>query len=208
MRIFSLVYILLSIGLSVFSQSSVKKETNSEGTIFFQGMDAWVSHKFYVNIYISTHSAKIVVAYQDSVRISSLKNDPKYILLRVEQEKFGLDEGKPRWFTDSVAKVIKKHYVYTKDSISLDLVKDRKYDNLLKRFLNAPKDDIVPKIEGNLLDGYSIATIIITTDKRLTLNADTPRSSTHPLLIEMLSSTLDKFKESDAVNKIRGYYIW
>ena len=50
-----------------------------------------------------------MVAFQDSVRMSSLKNDPKYILLWVEQEKVGLDEGKPRWFIDSVGKVIENN---------------------------------------------------------------------------------------------------
>jgi hypothetical protein len=208
MRILSMVYILISISSSVLAQNSDKKKTTSEGTISFQGVDAWGSHKFNVNIYFSNHSGKLVIAFQDSVRISSLRNDLKYISLRVEEGKFGLDEVKPRWISDSLGKVIENHYAYTKDSVSLDLAKHKNYENLLKRFCSVDKHEIVPKIEGNWLDGYILSISIATADKRSTLYADTPKSNTHPLLIEMLSSTLDRFRDSAAGNKIRSYYIW
>jgi hypothetical protein len=208
MKHFLILYILLILGFPIMAQNKWDTPSKYEKRISLNGYDAWIAHKFYVDVYINTKSAKIVFAYQDSIRFSNLKTDERYSQLHLEQQKFDPNQLKPRWFIDSVAKVFEEHASYTKDSIFLDLENERGYGELLQRFCNASKEELAPKVENNSMDGYTLNISIMTQDKNWKLSTDCPKSNSHPLLFEMMSKTIYKNKYGDAVKKILSFYDW
>jgi hypothetical protein len=56
------------------------------------------------------------------------------------------------------------------------------------------------------MDGYTVDIQISKEGKNLEVQTDTPRLKTHPFLIQMISTTLDRCESCDAVKKILKYY--
>lgn len=206
MKFLSLIFILLMIASVVSAQTDQNETNKSKGMILLNGHDAFGDNKFYINIYLQKNSAKIVCAYRDSIRYADVRNDVTYNQIRLERQKHEVDDLKQSWLIDSIARIFEKHSAYSRDSITIDLKKDKEYRDLLGRFSHANKEELAPKIERTWLDGYTVSTCIITKDKNLKVHTDTPGSNTHPLLIKMIASSLSKRKDSDAVKKILMFY--
>jgi ATP-dependent protease HslVU (ClpYQ) ATPase subunit len=186
------------------AQSDMDK---AEGMISFKGADAFGEHQFTVRILIKENYAKITYAYKDSIRHSDVRKDLTYSKLSLERHKYKVDEPKPEWILDSTAKILEKHSAYSRDSTIVNLENDKEYADLLECFSNASRDDLAPKIKRNWFDGYTVDISVANNQKNLNVFADTPNSSNHPLLINMLSNTLKKRKDSIPVEKILGYYL-
>jgi hypothetical protein len=187
----------------VFAQHVVKK---GDITIQIKGYALGMEHLFYLDIYKKRSSATIVYSYLDSVKFAESRKDTLFSFYRAKLRQYPLYDPRGDAITDTVLLLYEKHSDFTRDSIAINLKTDTAYRNLLQRFSNATKEELAPKVERTWLDGYSILVDLITDAKRLKVDMDTPHALTHSLLFEMINGTLNKSKNSGAVNKILKQY--
>lgn len=199
-----LSFIIVLTPSALLAQSVVKK---GDVVIHISGSVVAINdHKFDLDIYKKGNSVEIKYTSCDSIKYAEIRKDPEF--RRLNDISFNYEPGivKRNLMSDSIGMVIEKHKAFTRDSVLLKLKTDTSYRNLLQRIANADKAELTPKIESHLLDGYNISIRIITTDKNLFLVASNPELKTHALLFSIIKQTLNKNKNSNAVQKIRKHY--
>lgn len=198
-----LASVLLLISSALLAQNAVKK---GDIVIHLAGTD-YSDHTYNIDIYKKGNSTKIVYAYRDSLKGSKVKADPEYRRIHNNMAKYSSADTKrnPAW--DTIGMIFEKYYAYTRDSITLNLKTDTSYSNLLQHVAKADKAQLAPKIDVIVLDGNGMIINIITADKNVQAEVSNPEEKTHPLLVGFISNTLNKDRNSSAVQKIRKYYI-
>jgi hypothetical protein len=204
MKISFLIAVLLLLSSTLLAQNVPKK---GDMIIHLTGHDAWVDHKFFVDIYKKGNSAKIVFAYHDSIRYSELRKDTEYNRVNNNLTHYKPDDGRRNAIMDTIGMIFERHSTYTRDSLTFNLKTDTIYKNLLLRLAKANKVELAPKIDQRALDGWNIFLKVITEDNNLYIVVPMPILKTHPLLVNFIKSTLDKNKNGNAVKKIRKYYV-
>ncbi|MES2378014.1 MAG: hypothetical protein V4553_15610 [Bacteroidota bacterium] len=200
---FLLISIFLFISVDLFAQSIVKK---GDIVIHLTGNDAFVNHRFYIDIYKKSNSVKVVYSYLDSLKHSEVGKDPEYARVENKKQEYEDNDPKRKLHWDTIGMIFERHKAYTRDSVTINLKTDTAYSNLLQRVANVDKAELAPKIDPMVLDGDSMSINIITTDKNMQAAAHAPGAKTHPLLFSFITSTLNKDRKSSAVKKIRKYY--
>jgi hypothetical protein len=203
MKTLLLIAVCLFTSVELSAQNAVKK---GDIVIHLTGNDAFVNHRFYIDIYKKSNSVKVVYSYLDSLKHSEVGKDPEYA--RVENKKQEYEDGDPRrkLYWDTIGMIFERHKAYTRDSVTINLKTDTAYSNLLQRVAYADKADLAPKIDPMVLDGDSMSINIITADKNMQAAAHAPVAKTHPFLFSFITSTLNKDRKSSVVKKIRKYY--
>jgi hypothetical protein len=193
-----LIFFLFLISSSMFAQNARSK---GDLSIRINGSGSDYRSKFQVDVYRTEKSIKIVYAVFDSINGSKFRADKNYqIVLQNTMKNYEL--------ADSVAKnnasqelrnLLAKYSVYDRDSVTLNPGETQSYYNLLTRIAEVSRDTLEQKeLNKNrfILDGVGIGYTIISELGTKSIGVRSPRPSTHPLLYNLLKSTLDIGREN------------
>jgi hypothetical protein len=197
------ITILLFISPELFAQERINK---GDIIIHITGSSSVANQKFLVDIYKRDNSVKIVYAYFDKLIYAEAKEDPEYQRAKSNLDKYKADDPKRDLIWDTIGIIFERHSIYTRDSVTVNVKTDTAYINLLQRVANTNKTELTPHIDKLVLDGDVISISVNTFNKSLKTNAYAPDVKTHPLLINLITTTLNKGKSSSAVQKIRKFF--
>ena len=181
----------------LFSQIADNKFSIIIGTTSVSG------DRFLINIYKNKNDLKIVYSIRDSVDDSSLELNQYYqaykdTLLRLFNN---LNENRKdfKLYADKMDSLREQYSYYSKDSIILKPEKNIAYSNLLQEIFVTSTEKLENK-EGNKnrfsLDGTIFKFHLLSSAENRIIYAHSLREKSHPLLYQLLSETLNVYRQT------------
>lgn len=159
--------------------------------------------EFIVNIHKSPNDIKIVYILRDSVDDISLEQNKYHTVYKDTLFKLFNDLSANRntftLYASKLDSLTKLYSYYRKDSILLDVKTNISYNNLLNKIVRSTREELENKV-GNknrvTLDGTSFRFNVITSNQDKFIYANSPRETSHPLLYQLISETLNIYRQT------------
>ena len=157
------------------------------------GVTAESLSSFYLEIEQDKNKVKVSYKIPDSLS-SKMRYDPDYISLNKEPRSYSIEESSgifSQQYTDRLINILKRHYIYTTDSLLFSKSENRGYAKMIDKVINVEKQ----KDERSIIDGTSIRLDISHGKLIKTIQVHSPDAGSNPLIAQFITETFDLFRK-------------